>query len=112
MKTLMRRKELHEKVSEKKYFMLDAPVSGGMKGSQDGTLTFMVSGLDSTIDRVTPYFHKMGKHVFHCGAGSSGSVVKLCNNLALASQMIGIVEAMSLGDALGANARETSSINY
>ena len=102
--------ELHEKVSDKKCFMLDAPVSGGVKGSQDGTLTFMVGGLDSTIDRVTPYFQRMGKHVFHCGAGSSGSVVKLCNNLALASQMIGIVEAMSLGDALGVNPKILSDV--
>lgn len=102
--------ELHEKVEERKCFMLDAPVSGGVKGSQDGTLTFMVGGLDSTIEKVKPYFHKMGKHIFHCGAGSSGSVVKLCNNLALASQMIGIVEAMSLGDALGVNPKILSDV--
>lgn len=92
---------LHEKVSSKSCFMLDAPVSGGVSGSKAGTLTFMVGGLDSTLDKVTPYFKKMGKHVFRCGGPSTGSAVKLCNNLALASQMIGVVEAMSLGDALG-----------
>jgi 3-hydroxyisobutyrate dehydrogenase len=43
----------------------------------------------------------MGQRVIACGGPGAGAAVKLCNNLALAAQMVGICEAMNLGDALG-----------
>jgi 3-hydroxyisobutyrate dehydrogenase len=43
----------------------------------------------------------MGQRVMYCGKSGTGSATKLCNNLALAAQMVGICEAMNLGDALG-----------
>merc|ERR1711862_676879 len=69
-----------------------------------------VGGLESTLGIVKPYYEQMGKHVFHCGGPSTGSAVKLCNNLALAGQMIGVVEAMSLGDALGVSPTVLSKV--
>jgi 3-hydroxyisobutyrate dehydrogenase len=82
--------------------MLDAPVSGGVKGAQDGTLTFMVGcDDDDALEMARPWLNKMGKRIVPCGGAGTGSVTKLCNNLALAAQMIGICEAINLGEGLG-----------
>jgi len=81
---------------------VDAPVSGGVKGAQDATLTFMAGADTDTVDNlVKPILCHMGKRIIACGGPGSGAAVKLCNNLALAAQMVGIAEAMNLGDALG-----------
>jgi len=80
----------------------DAPVSGGVKGATDATLTFMVGcSSDDTLSTIEPILLRMGKKVIPCGGPGSGSAVKLCNNAALAAQMLGICEAMNLGEALG-----------
>jgi 3-hydroxyisobutyrate dehydrogenase len=81
---------------------IDAPVSGGVKGASNATLTFMVGCSSSeTFDTIQPLLQRMGKGIIPCGGPGSGSAVKLCNNLALAAQMIGICEAMNLGESLG-----------
>mmetsp|Transcript_12220 Transcript_12220/g.26353 ORF Transcript_12220/g.26353 Transcript_12220/m.26353 type:complete len:425 (+) Transcript_12220:304-1578(+) len=81
---------------------VDAPVSGGVKGATDATLTFMVGcSSPTTFTAIQPLLRRMGKSVIPCGEAGSGSAVKLCNNAALAAQMVGICEAMNLGDALG-----------
>ncbi|GKY96857.1 hypothetical protein MPSEU_000644800 [Mayamaea pseudoterrestris] len=80
---------------------IDAPVSGGVKGASDGTLTFMVGCEDGKFpDEARQCLELMGKRVAVCGGPGTGAATKLCNNLALAAQMIGICEAMSLGEAL------------
>ena len=83
------------------YVMMDAPVSGGVKGAADGTLTFMVGSNKASLERIRPYLNKMGNAVIHCGGSGTGSATKLCNNLSLAAQMAGTCEAMNLGEALG-----------
>mmetsp|Transcript_30 Transcript_30/g.77 ORF Transcript_30/g.77 Transcript_30/m.77 type:complete len:365 (+) Transcript_30:124-1218(+) len=85
-----------------KHDYVDAPVSGGVKGATNATLSFMVGTSSSeTFALVQPLLQKMGKGIIPCGGPGSGSAVKLCNNAALAAQMMGICEAMNLGDALG-----------
>lgn len=84
------------------HYRIDAPVSGGVKGATDGTLTFMVGCDEPTIlEQAQPYLEVMGQRIIPCGGPGAGSATKLCNNLALAAQMIGICEAMNLGEALG-----------
>jgi 3-hydroxyisobutyrate dehydrogenase len=83
--------------------LFDAPVSGGVKGATDATLTFMVGAghVEGPFETVRPLLEIMGQRVVHCGGPGAGSATKLCNNLALAAQMIGICEALNLGEALG-----------
>jgi 3-hydroxyisobutyrate dehydrogenase len=83
--------------------MMDAPVSGGVQGAREATLTFMVGCReDSPVFAVVqPLFKAMGKRTISCGGPGTGAATKLCNNLALAMQMIGICEAMNLGEELG-----------
>mmetsp|Transcript_29382 Transcript_29382/g.65166 ORF Transcript_29382/g.65166 Transcript_29382/m.65166 type:complete len:344 (-) Transcript_29382:122-1153(-) len=92
---------IHESVAKAGHSHMDAPVSGGVKGATDGTLTFMVGSDLPSLERATPYLDRMGKAAIHCGGSGTGSATKLCNNLALAAQMAGICEAMNLGEALG-----------
>ena len=90
---------------------VDAPVSGGVKGATDATLTFMVGcSSDETLSTIEPILLQMGKKVIPCGGPGSGSAVKLCNNAALAAQMLGICEAMNLGEALGVDPKVLAGV--
>lgn len=81
---------------------VDAPVSGGIRGAEEGTLTFMVGAESNALfDRASLLLALMGKNLVFCGGPGNGQVAKVANNLALAIQMIGTSEAMNLGMQLG-----------
>ena len=77
--------------------MLDAPVSGGVKGAELGNLTFMVGGSESDLQKGSSLFKIMGDKIFHAGESGSGQVAKLCNNMLLAVHMCGTAETLALG---------------
>jgi 3-hydroxyisobutyrate dehydrogenase len=81
--------------------MLDAPVSGGTTGAQNGTLTFMVGGKDDAFTRGLPILQAMGKNIFHAGGPGAGQAVKICNNMMLAINMVGVAEGFLLAQKLG-----------
>lgn len=70
---------------QKNISFVDAPVSGGVVGAENGTLTFMV-GADSpqTFENVKPYLQAMGKNIFNCQKAGAGQIAKMANNMALA----------------------------
>lgn len=80
---------------------LDAPVSGGVSGAAAGTLTFMVGGADSDFAEALPVLEVMGAKVVHTGAAGNGQAAKICNNMLLGISMIGLSEALVLGEKLG-----------
>src|SRR5699024_6578233 len=53
---------------------IDAPISGGMVGADEGTLTFMIGGDESDFDAVKPLTDAMGKHAFYCGDHGAGLI--------------------------------------
>ena len=81
-------------------FGLDAPVSGGVVGAKDGTLTFMVGGNDASFSIGEPLFGIMGKRTIHCGPDGAGQAAKICNNMILGASMIATCEAIALADNL------------
>jgi 3-hydroxyisobutyrate dehydrogenase len=81
--------------------MLDAPVSGGTAGAQNGTLTFMVGGTEEAFARGKPVLQAMGKNIFHAGGPGAGQAVKICNNMMLAINMVGVSEGFLLAEKLG-----------
>jgi 3-hydroxyisobutyrate dehydrogenase len=89
---------------------VDAPVSGGTGGAAAGTLTFMVGASAADYARATPVLASMGKNIVHCGETGMGQVAKICNNLLLGISMAGVAEAMSLGTALGIDAKVLAGI--
>ncbi|MFE3256235.1 3-hydroxyisobutyrate dehydrogenase [Nocardia sp. NPDC059091] len=80
---------------------LDAPVSGGVAGAAAGTLTFMVGGSDADFADALPLLEVMGGKVVHCGGAGVGQAAKICNNMLLGISMIGLSEAIVLGEKLG-----------
>ena len=96
--------------AEKGVAMLDAPVSGGTAGAQNGTLTFIVGGEADALERARPFFDIMGANVFHAGAAGAGQTAKICNNMLLAIQMAGTAEALSLGVDNGLDPKVLSDI--
>lgn len=85
--------------------MLDAPVSGGTMGAENGTLAFMVGGPKDAFDKARPILEGMGKTIVHCGGAGNGQVVKACNNMMLAITMIGTCEAFVMAEKLGVSAQ-------
>ena len=86
--------------------MVDAPVSGGVGGAADGTLTFMVGGPDGAFAKAKPILEKMGKNIVHCGGAGNGQAAKICNNMILGVSMIAVSEAFMLGKRLGLDAQK------
>ena len=87
--------------NEKGLKALDAPVSGGIGGAENGTLTFMVGGDIAAFERVTPLFNIMGQKAVLCGGSGAGQSVKICNNMILGVSMIAVCEAFVMADNLG-----------
>lgn len=80
---------------------IDAPVSGGITGAINATLTFMIGGKDEDVSRAMTLFETMGKKAVHCGDIGSGQSAKICNNMILGATMIATCEAFDLADRLG-----------
>jgi 3-hydroxyisobutyrate dehydrogenase len=80
---------------------LDAPVSGGVTGAENGTLTFMVGGSAEDFAEAEPILAAMGQRIVHCGGPGAGQAAKVCNNMILGVSMIAVSEAFVLGEKLG-----------
>ena len=80
---------------------VDAPVSGGIGGAADGTLTFMAGGSEQAFGLAEPLFEIMGQKAVHCGGSGAGQAAKICNNMILGITMLGTCEAFALADKLG-----------
>lgn len=89
---------------------VDAPVSGGVMGAQNATLSFMVGGTKEEYDRVKVFLEGMGKNIVHCGSTGMGECAKICNNMMLAISMIGTAETMNLAIRLGLDAEVFNKI--
>ena len=103
-------KELSLKALSLNLEMIDAPVSGGVKGAEEAGLTFMVGGSVENVEKAKPILSKMGKNIFHAGDSGSGQIAKLCNNMLLAIHMSGTAEALSMGVKSGLDPSVLSEI--
>ncbi len=90
-------------LQKKQAAFLDAPVSGGPAGAQQGTLTVMVGGEQTTFDKALPVLQAFGKNIRLCGPTGSGQVVKLINQLLVGVHTSAIAEAAVFGARLGAD---------
>ncbi|GAB4322162.1 MAG: NAD(P)-dependent oxidoreductase [Dehalococcoidia bacterium] len=75
---------------------LDAPVSGGDVGAKAGTLAIMVGGDADAFEQARPVLEAMGKTIVHVGPSGAGQVVKLCNQVAGALNLLAMAEAIAL----------------
>ena len=87
-------KRMAQKLAPKKVAFIDAPVSGGVKGAVEGTLTVMCGGDAKDLDRVKPVIEAFGKKIVHCGPIGAGDAVKAMNQALLALTIWGTGEAL------------------
>jgi 2-hydroxy-3-oxopropionate reductase len=93
--------EVAEALGKKGVRCLDAPVSGGDVGAINATLSIMVGGPQDLFDEMLPILQVMGKTVTLCGANGAGQIVKACNQIQVALNIIGMSEAFVLGAKAG-----------
>lgn len=96
---------LHEQAKAQKIAMIDAPVSGGVKGAQNATLTIMVGGERHHFEKALPLLKRLGKQIYYAGAAGMGQAAKICNNLILGISMVAVSEAFTLAQHLGLDAK-------
>lgn len=80
---------------------LDAPVSGGESGAQNGVLTVMVGGEQEVLDRVEPVLRTYGKNIVLTGPSGSGQRTKMVNQICIAGVLQGLSEGMDLAEKAG-----------
>ena len=95
-----------EKLSEKNVFALDAPVSGGDIGARNATLTIMVGGDASALEKAMPVFLAMGKTITHVGDSGAGQVAKAANQIMVAAQMVAMGELLVFSKKAGVDPRK------
>jgi 3-hydroxyisobutyrate dehydrogenase-like beta-hydroxyacid dehydrogenase len=76
--------------------VLDAPVTGGESGAQEGKLAFYLGGDAGAVQRITPVLKAMGPHVVHVGPVGSGQVVKTVNNILLWTTLAATKEVLEM----------------
>jgi 3-hydroxyisobutyrate dehydrogenase-like beta-hydroxyacid dehydrogenase len=103
-------RRLAVELAEKGIQMLDAPVSGGVEGAEAGTLSIMVGGDLAVFEAVKPVLSSIGTKLFHCGAIGSGSVVKLCNNIAGQAYAVITAEVLTLGIKAGVELKTLADV--
>ena len=87
-------RRLAARIRERGGDYLDAPVSGGEQGAINGTLSIMVGGEASTLERARPVFEAMGQRITLCGPVGAGQTVKLCNQIAVCLNNLAMAEAL------------------
>ena len=94
-------REMHARLSEQGVTMLDAPVSGGSEGAQQGTLSIMVGGDAEALERVRPVLELLGRTITHVGDSGAGQVAKAMNQVIVAGTYAAVAEGLALGMAAG-----------
>ena len=87
---------IYQKFQAKQVDFLDAPVSGGDVGAINATLTIMAGGDEAAYQRALPIFECLGKTTTLIGASGAGQVCKACNQILVASNLMGVCEALGL----------------
>jgi 3-hydroxyisobutyrate dehydrogenase len=85
---------LDEALKSRSATLVDAPVSGGDVGAIKGTLAIMAGGTREAFDRVLPLFEAMGKTITYCGPVGNGQLTKLCNQILVSVNLLGVSEAI------------------
>lgn len=94
-----------EKLAEVGVPALDAPVSGGDIGARDGTLTIMVGGPEDAFQKTEPLFEAMGRAWVLVGDSGAGQIAKVCNQIIVGAQMVGLAEALTAAQKSGVDPR-------
>lgn len=99
-------RKLNEELMSRSASLVDAPVSGGDVGAIKGTLAIMAGGDKQDFERARPLFEAMGKTITHCGPVGSGQLTKLCNQILVSVNLMGVSEAIVFARRNGLDPRK------
>ncbi|GEN52648.1 NAD(P)-dependent oxidoreductase [Halobacillus faecis] len=105
--------EIASKAEAKGIHAYDAPVSGGDVGAKNAKLTIMVGGSEEKFDEILPVFQAMGENIVLQGEAGAGQHTKMSNQIAIASGMLGVCEAITYAEKAGLDPKKVlSSIQF
>lgn len=97
--TIARR--LAEEGGAKGLLVIDAPVSGGQAGAEQGTLSVMLGGSDEAVAAARPLIGAYAARIVHVGPAGAGQQAKMANQIAIAGAVQGVAEALRFAQAAG-----------
>ncbi len=100
-------RELQEKAAALGLDFLDAPVSGGQAGAENGALTIMVGGDDKSFAAAEPVMQAYAKMIVHLGPSGSGQLAKMVNQICIAGVVQGLAEAIHFAKSAGLDVEKT-----
>jgi 3-hydroxyisobutyrate dehydrogenase len=95
--------KIYKAAKERDIHSIDAPVSGGDVGAKEAKLSIMVGGEEEDVEAVRPLLNLMGTNIIYQGRAGAGQHTKMCNQIAIASNMIGVCEAIVYAEKAGLN---------
>lgn len=93
--------EIYEAAKAKGVHSVDAPVSGGDVGAKEARLSIMIGGDGEVVEGLNPCWNAMGKTIVHQGGAGAGQHTKMVNQTLIATNMIGVCEALLYGYQAG-----------
>lgn len=93
--------DIAKEAKKKQMLSLDAPVSGGDIGAKNGTLSIMCGGEKELFDRLLPILSVFGKEIVYQGEAGAGQHAKMCNQITVAGNMIGVCESLAYAQKSG-----------
>ena len=94
-------RDIHEAAEVEDKHAFDCPVTGGEKGAIDGTLTLILGAAEKDVQPVLPILETFSSKMFFFDAAGAGQTAKLCNQVSLASCMVGYADALALAEQGG-----------
>jgi len=98
-------RELHAEAGRRKFSFVDAPVSGGQAGAENGQLTVMIGGDEEAVARAAPLIDCYARMQARLGDSGSGQLAKMVNQICIAGLVQGLAEALNFADRAGLDAQ-------
>lgn len=95
--------ELGSRLSKLDFAFLEAPVTGGVTGAEEGLLTVLVGGPDENLERAKALFQVLSKKIVHCGDYGAGQTMKAINQIPCIINIIGVCNALRMAEITGVN---------
>ncbi|MBI2166590.1 MAG: NAD(P)-dependent oxidoreductase [Chloroflexi bacterium] len=100
-------REIAARLAQHGVHMLDAPVTGGEVGAQQGTLSIMVGGERAVFERCLPVFQALGKRITYIGGSGAGQTAKLVNQIIVAGTLLAVCEGLLFAARSGVDLQAT-----
>lgn len=106
----MRSRENAQRLKARGLGFIDAPVSGGVKKAEAGTLAIMIGGDAALVDRARPVLEAMGQTLTHLGDTGAGHAVKALNNYVSAAGLLAVCEALAAAEKFGIDPHRVNQV--